>query len=208
MSRRKVSVTATCSVCGRTWTRLMSTKDQRPRRTCSLPCTRQRSSETMAATNRVHASERMLARNPMRRPEVRAQVSATLKAIGHQPKLRGGNGRGPTVPEETLATRLSRDVEGIAIGLTVPTGQRGPVPTHFKLDVSHFASRVVIEVDGVSHKGRQDQDRRKDEWLTGHGWSVLRFTNQQVMTKLEECATVALSTISKRIPGATSPTAF
>ena len=73
------------------------------------------------------------------------------------------------------------------------------VPTHYKLDIADAANRVAIEVDGPSHStlARKEQDARKDAFLAGSGWTVLRFSNQQVMERLEECVQTVMSTISK-----------
>ena len=59
--------------------------------------------------------------------------------------------------------------------------------------------KVAVEVDGGSHCSleRKDQDRRKGEWLTGEGWTVLRFSNQEVMAGTAACARTVMSTTSK-----------
>ena len=44
-----------------------------------------------------------------------------------------------------------------------------------------------MEVDGDSHAYEEivEKDRRRDEYLTGHGWRVLRFTNEEVYRGLD-----------------------
>jgi len=127
----------------------------------------------------------MKLKNPMHRAEIRDKVRTTLRAIGHRPLVRGGNGRPPTVPERTLAEAL-----GWTISLIVPTGGRGSgLPTHFKVDVGNQLLKVAVEIDGGSHTAlvRQAQDKRKTEWLESRGWKVIRFKNAEVMGKLNEC---------------------
>ena len=72
-------------------------------------------------------------------------------------------------------------------------------PTCYKVDVCNPALKIAVEVDGNSHCpiSRQEQDRKKDALLSGLGWTVLRFSNRQVMTDLEGCVRKVLSTISK-----------
>jgi very-short-patch-repair endonuclease len=52
--------------------------------------------------------------------------------------------------------------------------------------VSH-SHRLVIEVDGESHdfESRQQSDARRDAWFTNGGYRVLRFSNDDVLKKLE-----------------------
>lgn len=144
-------------------------------------------SARMARTNRTHASARMTASNPMSDPVSRAAMTATLKTIGHKPQAQGGNGRGPTAPQKTLADLLGWPMEVI-----VPTGQRasGGPPSHYKLDLAHPAAKVAVEIDGRSHRAaaRRESDRRKDQWLTAAGWTVLRFTNEEITADTPACA--------------------
>lgn len=205
MSRRTLSFQATCSVCGRTF-HYQAGSGSRLRKTCGTQCLSQRHSQTMARTNRKYAGARMSERNPMHSPQIRGKVSATLRAMAHAPKVRGGNGTGPTSTELALARAISLKVEGVALSLAIPTGQRYGVPTHYKADIAHVASRTVVEVDGRSHAllSRRAQDAKKEAWLAGHGWYVLRFSTSDVRERLRECAQTALSTISKRLAAATS----
>lgn len=188
MSRRKISYRATCSVCDLEFEGLMATGSQ-PRKTCGSQCFSKKSSETMAATNRVHASARMKSSNPMHSEASRARMSATLKSIGHKPTTRGGNGHPPTFPEAIIAQAL-----GWLTGVTVRTNTtRGSgLPSHYKLDVADPESLMCVEIDGGSHCTlvRKAQDQKKETFLRGLGWKVFRVTNKQVLTEYE-------STISK-----------
>lgn len=141
----------------------------------------------MAATNRRHASERMKRRNPMRVPATRAKMAATLRALGHGPSIRGGNGRPLSIPQAQLAKALGWPVEVIVVtGLRGKTPER--YPTHYKLDIAHTELRVAIEVDGRSHCSRRPLDAKKDHFLRSRGWTVCRFTNEQVLWDVEAVA--------------------
>lgn len=166
---------------------------------CAAECRSRLSSETMAKTNRAHASARMKAHNPMASVEARARMSATLRKIGHRPPLLGGNGRGPTTAEARLAEALGWRTNVIyRVGL----GKNQGYPTHYKIDVGNEALHVAIEIDGSSHGSANVRaaDRKKTSLLALRGWTVLRFTNADVMERLEWC----LSTISASI--ASTPT--
>ena len=44
---------------------------------------------------------------------------------------------------------------------------------------------MVVEIDGFSHNMRVDHDMRRDAYLNNEGYTVLRFTNEDVMTNLD-----------------------
>lgn len=46
-------------------------------------------------------------------------------------------------------------------------------------------ARLVVEVDGDSHAREVDYDRRRTRWLEGEGYTVLRFTNREVVHQLD-----------------------
>lgn len=154
----------------------------------------------MAETNRKYASERMRKKNPMANPEIRAKMAATLQAIKHGPKIRGGNGRPPTAAEEVLALLL--DGLGFIPQYPIRTGfatGNGVYPPAYKPDQANPILKIAIEADGYSHCSleRQAQDLKKDNFLTGRGWIVLRFTNAEILTRPDQVMGKVLSTISK-----------
>lgn len=170
--------------------------------TCSETCENIGHSRTMSSTNRVHASGRMRARNPMRHESVRAKVSSTLREMGHAPRVRGGNGRGPTISEASAASRCGLDTN-LIVRTMMPRGSG--YPQHYKVDVGDASILLAIEIDGPSHcaLARREQDRRKENLLRLLGWTVLRFTNREVTERLEDVAREVSSTIS-RLRGSTT----
>lgn len=144
--------------------------------------------------------------NPFNDPAVREKAKLALREKGYFP-VRGGNGRPIPVAQELLATYLGWKTEYI-----LPTKRKSPYPSHYKLDIANEILQVAIEVDGHSHtlKQRQEQDRRKEEFLTEMGWKWIRFSNEFILEHVDLAATevVALvySTILKRKPTITMPT--
>jgi hypothetical protein len=205
-----------CTQCSKAFTLLpwqVRQVSDRGRAYCSKPCgiayRAAISSKVMAETNRKYASARMTERNPMADPTVRKRVSETLKRIGHGPKVRGGNGRPPTAAELVLAEKLNP--MGFCEQAVIVTGQpRGSgFPPAYMADCGCHMIKLAIEADGGSHNtlDRQAQDAKKDELLRSLGWTVLRFTNQQILTETEETMRVILSTILKLlVPTPTSQT--
>lgn len=116
--------------------------------------------------------------------------------IRSKPPVRGGNGKGMTVPEQMLAKAL-----GPAwMPTTVTTGKpRGSgYPHHYKIDLAHTGCKVAVEVDGQSHHAlvRREQDRKKEKLLRSLGWTVIRVPNREAVQN----ATVW----AKRIQGLTN----
>lgn len=192
MSKQQASASGICVVCGAPTKRSCG----RIRKTCSETCENKRHSMTMARTNRVHAAPRMRDRNPMFCDAYRLKAIRTLRDMGHQPQLRGGNGTGPTVPESTLASRLSLQTNVVVRTLM---GAGSGYPSHYKVDVGDRSLKLAIEIDGSSHgmRARREQDEKKTELLESLGWTVLRFTNAEVMEHLEDVARTVSSTISR-----------
>ena len=173
-------------------------------RSCSSAYQALVSSKTMTRTNKKYASERMKQNNPMHRQEIRRKVSTTLKEMGHSPKLRGGNGRPPTEAEIKLYELFYPS--GFKLQTIVKTGcYRGTngYPSHYKIDCGHINMKIAIEADGLSHStlNRQEQDRKKEQYLTGLGWKVFRFTNREILENPE----MVLSTILKWMISILSP---
>lgn len=119
-------------------------------------------------------------KNPMHSAETRAKVSAALKAMGHRPATRGGNGTAPTSIQRIVHEKLGADW---VMELAVKTRRKRSdgYPYHYKLDLANLMTLTCIELDGGSHGllARQQQDRKKDALLRSLGWKVLRLSNAQ-----------------------------
>lgn len=185
MPMREVFEKATCSVCGVVFE--FRRTSSRPRKICGSPeCKRKLSSITASKTNRVHASKRMKANNPMHSAETREKVAGTLRAIGHKPSVRRGNGTGATPAEAAMLASLGPEwTLNVIVPTKIPMGEG--YPTHYKLDLGIPELKVGLEVDGGSHCSiiRMAQDRKKTEFLRGRGWTVFRVTNREALEENE-----------------------
>lgn len=173
--------------------------NKKPRMLClKKECKSEYSRRTIAASFAKHGGQitKFRKTNGMVRPEVREKVSFKLRAMGWKPPVRGGNGHGPTLHEQRLASAL-----GMETSVVVKTGKpRGSeFPQHYKLDIGSHELRLGIEVDGQSHGvlERKRQDRKKENFLRSIGWTVLRFSNAEVDKNLTGCVQAVQSTILK-----------
>jgi len=49
------------------------------------------------------------------------------------------------------------------------------------VDFVCLSTRLIVEIDGPSHEVRVGQDESRTAWLAGHGFRVIRFSNEQVL---------------------------
>jgi very-short-patch-repair endonuclease len=103
-----------------------------------------------------------------------------------------------------LASMLGWEME-LAVKTGHSTSSRTGYPPCYKLDIGCLTLRVGVEVDGQSHRTleRMQQDQKKDEMLRSLGWTVLRFSNEEVMEDPAKVVQTVLSTISK-LPNTTT----
>jgi very-short-patch-repair endonuclease len=70
-----------------------------------------------------------------------------------------------------------------------------PTPTAFgKLHrrFCMFGNTLVVEVDGGQHDQQADYDSHRDDWLSGQGFVVLRFWNNDVLNNIDGVMEVIL----------------
>ncbi len=53
------------------------------------------------------------------------------------------------------------------------------------VDFGCLSARLIIEVDGPSHELTGGQDQVRTRWLTGQGFRVIRFSNEDVLFNLD-----------------------
>jgi len=127
-------------------------------------------------------------KNPMHSEASRLKMQKTLKAIGHGPKVRGGNGTGLTKTQSMVVQALGSPWLTEVVICTMKSSKQG-YPHHYKVDVANRELMIAIELDGPSHGSlkRQSQDQKKDSLLRSLGWKVLRLKNEQAMSLFTTC---------------------
>ena len=60
----------------------------------------------------------------------------------------------------------------------------------FVLDFCCPSRRLVVEVDGGSHRERAERDREWTEILNAHGYRVVRFRNEEVLSDIDAVVAV------------------
>ncbi|WP_038168503.1 DUF559 domain-containing protein [Verrucomicrobium sp. BvORR106] len=131
----------------------------------------------------------------MHDPKVRAMVSTKLRAMGWKPTVRGGNGK-PLPPEHiAIAAMLGWKTE---VAIATKSRHLGlGLPTCYKLDIAHEGLKIALEIDGNSHNVtvRKEQDAKKDAFLAGLGWKVLRVSKKEAQQNPQAIVSRVLSII-------------
>jgi len=65
----------------------------------------------------------------------------------------------------------------------------------FIVDFCCLSAKIIVEVDGEIHMRTQAKDLQRDDVLKGEGFSMLRFSNDQVLNNLES----VIETIRKNL---------
>jgi len=96
--------------------------------------------------------------------------------------------RESTVPEGLLWSRLRSGRLG---GLK---WRRQHIIGRYVVDFFCPPARLVVELDGVTHIGRENEDAARTRHLEQRGYRVLRFTDDEVLRNLDAVAiTIAVA---------------
>ena len=105
--------------------------------------------------------------------------------------------RSATPPERQLWALLGQFREaGYHFRRQVPIGP-------YYADIACHHARLVIEADGESH-GDGAADARRDAYMTGRGYRVLRFSNRDIVAN-PEGVFAAIALHLKNVPAAPTP---
>ena len=109
--------------------------------------------------------------------------------------IKGGNGRGPTLSERTLAAALG---DGWIVNYAIPTGKNQMSgegwPSNDKVDIANPERKISVEVDGQSHNREHQKalDAKKTARLEGMGWRIYRVSNRRaIQNAAEEACRIA-----------------
>ena len=69
----------------------------------------------------------------------------------------------------------------------------------FIVDFYCSEAKIVIEIDGDSHIRQEEYDNKRTQWLEDEGYRVIRFTNDEVFSNLENVALKILEQCKRRI---------
>ncbi len=98
--------------------------------------------------------------------------------------------REATPAERALWVFLSRSQTGVKFSRQMPVGP-------FFADFLCRDLALVVELDGFSHDVSPERDVRRDAWMAAHGYTVLRFTNDDVRENIEGVVSVIRAEVER-----------
>ena len=89
--------------------------------------------------------------------------------------------RNAMTPEEVILWERIRkkEIEGARFRRQRPIGR-------YIVDFYCAETGLVIEVDGAVHRGRDQYDKYRDSFLSAEGYTVLRFSNDEIHNCLDD----------------------
>ncbi|THD37864.1 MAG: endonuclease domain-containing protein [Sphingomonas sp.] len=94
-------------------------------------------------------------------------------------------------PERRLLRTLREAFPDLKWRHQVPVGP-------FDADVLCFSEKLVIEVDGDTHTGRETADAARTAFIEGEGFRVIRFWNSDVMRNIDGVLEAVQKSLSHR----------
>ena len=75
----------------------------------------------------------------------------------------------------------------------------------YVVDFVSSEHKLIVELDGGQHSDQQGYDDRRTRWLESRGFTVLRFWNNDILTRLELVLDAVWVEVEKRTPDSPSP---
>jgi very-short-patch-repair endonuclease len=123
------------------------------------------------------------------------QHQSTSNAQHHARSLR----QGMTDSERKLWSCLRLEQLGVKFRRQHPLG-------NYIADFACLAPKLIIELDGSQHVGREIYDSNRDAYMRGQGFAVLRFATNEPLINLEGVLTVILEQLTSLAGTAPIPT--
>jgi very-short-patch-repair endonuclease len=68
------------------------------------------------------------------------------------------------------------------------------------VDFICLEARLIVEVDGGQHQDQRKYDEKRDAWLKGQNFNVLRFWNNDVLENFEGVMAIIMNTLEPSAP--------
>ena len=70
----------------------------------------------------------------------------------------------------------------------------------FIADFVCWDKKVIVELDGDSHAGKEEYDRARQMWLEKNGWIVMRFWDPEVFSNIDGVMQAIYSACEAAVP--------
>ena len=106
---------------------------------------------------------------------------------------------GMTDAERRLWSKLRAEQLGVKFRRQHPLGT-------YVLDFACLSPKLVVEVDGSQHLHQVSYDAQRTAWLEGHGYAVLRFWANEVLSETDGVVARIVEVLSASAGAAPTPT--
>ena len=76
---------------------------------------------------------------------------------------------------------------------------------HVIVDFCCFKSRLIIELDGYSHKNTKIEDYSRDKYLKSQGFTIIRVWNSEIKRDIEKVIGKIIASLEPPSSGAVAP---
>ncbi|QUM72589.1 endonuclease domain-containing protein [Sphingopyxis granuli] len=128
-------------------------------------------------------------------PQAGGAGGGPVRKFRQRETLKAQRFRREATPSERILWRAlsRRQLEGWKFSRQMPIGP-------YVADFLCREAKLVVELDGISHESRQDEDRRRDGYLRAQGYQTLRFANADVVSNLEGVLMAILAALNSGPP--------
>lgn len=138
--------------------------------------------------------QNMIKNNPMFKEDIKNKMTQTLRKLSKDGKLKNnfkyGNGHiskaESFILEDMIKLGFSYN-KGIHTKKYKELYPESKIPIVYKPDYINKESKIAIEIDGNSHKRTKIKllDEKKEKVLKFYGYTILRFSNEDVLSNKE-----------------------
>jgi len=101
------------------------------------------------------------------------------------------NRRNMTYAEKSVWNCLRRNSLGFHFKRQVVVGK-------YIVDFICIEKKLIVEIDGDSHLGKEEYDKERTKYFGGAGFRVIRFQNEEVINSWEICENKIFTILKNR----------
>lgn len=141
-------------------------------------------------------------KNPMRNKKSRELISLKCKLSGRKPtELK--KGEKPKAQKVLYDTLIKYYPRGWEYEYSIKFSDKEKLETNkrgYRIDIANPLAKIAIEVDGTTHFTDEGKikDKEKNAFLLANKWSIIRFRNDIVLKRPEECVSKIIKFIKDK----------
>lgn len=101
--------------------------------------------------------------------------------------------------ETNIERTFREELQSRNLALGIDFSIQYPLKYSFILDIAFPDQKVAVELDGTywhTKKKNRRRDKMKDSILRKEGWTVIRFTDDEILSNVSRCVDLVLSNVN------------